>query len=413
MADYKGIDYLRTKLRNKRPRVLLKYKYYDMKNVVKDFGISTPPDLKNWTSTLGWCAKGVDKLADRLVFKEFKNDIFDINEIFQMNNPDVLFRSAINGALITSCDFISISADENGYPRLQVIDGGNATGIIDPTTGLLKEGYAVLERNDYGQPILEAYYLETGTSYIYSSGRQIWYPHDVRHPLLVPIIYRPDEKRPFGRSRITRAWISLVGSAIRTIKRSEIAAEFYSYPQKYVNGLDEDSEKMEKWKATMSSLLAIYKDKDGEKPVVGQFQQQSMTPHTEQLQMFASLFANEADLTFEDMGFQGSNPSSADAIKAAHENMRLTARAAQRTFGSGFLNAGYLAACLRDETQYRREVLYKTKARWEPIFEPDASMLSAIGDGIIKLNQAVPGFITPEILSDLTGIDGYGEETYE
>lgn len=413
MADYKGIDYLRQKLRDKRTRVLLKYEYYDMKNVVKDFGISTPPDLRNWASALGWCAKGVDKLADRLVFREFKNDIFDINEIFQMNNPDVLFRSAINGALVTSCDFISITEDENGYPRMQVIDGGNATGTIDPTTGLLKEGYAVLERNTYGVPVLEAYYLETGTSYIDRSGITSWYPHNVGHPLLVPIIYKPDEKRPFGRSRITRSWMSLVGSAVRTIKRSEIAAEFYSYPQKYVNGLDEDAEKMEKWKATMSAMLAIYKDKDGEKPVVGQFQQQSMTPHTEQLKMFASLFANEADLTFEDMGFQGSNPSSADAIKAAHENMRLTARAAQRTFGSGFLNAGYLAACLRDDMQYKREVLYQTTARWEPIFEPDAAMLSAIGDGVIKLNQGVPGFITSETLSDLTGIAYNSEESYE
>ena len=93
MADYKGIEYLRNKLRLKRPRVLLRYDYYDMKNVVEDFGISTPPDLRNWISCLGWCGKGVDKLADRLVFKEFKNDNFGLNEIFQMNNPDILYRS--------------------------------------------------------------------------------------------------------------------------------------------------------------------------------------------------------------------------------------------------------------------------------------------------------------------------------
>ena len=406
MADYKGIEYLRNKLRIKRPRVLLRYDYYDMKNVVKDFGISTPPDLRNWISCLGWCGKGVDKLADRLVFKEFKNDNFGLNEIYQMNNPDILYRSAINGALISSCDFIYISPDKDGFPRMYVIDGGNATGIIDQTTGLLKEGYAVLDRNDYGQPLIEAYFTESGTQYVYKNKTDVeWIPHNVGHPLLVPIIYKPDEKRPFGHARISRAWMSLVQSAVRTIKRSEIAAEFYSYPQKYVTGLDENAEKMEKWKATISSMMEFYKGENGDKPTVGQFQQQSMTPHTEQLKMFASLFANEADLTFEDMGFQGSNPSSADAIKAAHENMRLTARAAQRSFASGFLNAGYLAACLRDDMQYKREVLYMTKARWEPIFEPDASMLSAIGDGVMKLNQAIPGFITKETLSDLTGID--------
>ncbi len=411
MYEYKGIDYLRKKLREKRARVLLRYKYYDMKNIVQDFNISTPPDLRNWISCLGWVSKGVDKLSDRLVFRQFKNDNFGINEIFSMNNPDILFRSAINGALITSCDFIYIAKDKEGYPRLQVIDGGNATGIINPATGLLVEGYAVLDRDGYGQPSIEAYATANHTQYIYKFKKDVeLFSHNIGHPLLVPVVYKPDEKRPFGHSRISRAWMSIVGSAVRTIKRSEIAAEFFSYPQKYVNGLDEDAEKMDKWKATISSMMTFTKDKDGDKPVVGQFQQQSMTPHTEQLKMFASLFANEADLTFEDMGFQGSNPSSADAIKAAHENMRLTARAAQRTFATGFLNAGFLAACLRDNTQYKREILYMTKARWEPIFEPDASMLSAIGDGVNKINQAIPGFITAETLSDLTGIEYYGEE---
>ena len=98
------------------------------------------------------------------------------------------------------------------------------------------------------------------------------------------------------------------------------------------------------------------------------------------------------------------NPSSAEAIKASHENLRLAARKAQRTFGSGFLNAGYLAACVRDDFPYQREQLYLTTPLWEPVFEPDAATLSAIGDGAVKLNQAVPGYIGKENLRDLTGL---------
>ena len=139
-------------------------------------------------------------------------------------------------------------------------------------------------------------------------------------------------------------------------------------------------------------------------PTVGQFTQQSMTPHTDQLRMFASLFAGETGLTLDDLGFATENPSSSEAIKAAHENLRLTARKAQRTFGSGFLNAGFLAACLRDEYAYKRNQLYLTKPTWAPIFEPDASMMSGIGDAIGKVNGAVPGFFTPETVYDLTGI---------
>lgn len=42
----KGIEYLRNKLAIKRPRVLTRYKYYEMKNLIRDFGISSPPELR-------------------------------------------------------------------------------------------------------------------------------------------------------------------------------------------------------------------------------------------------------------------------------------------------------------------------------------------------------------------------------
>ena len=154
----------------------------------------------------------------------------------------------------------------------------------------------------------------------------------------------------------------------------------------------------------MSSMITFGKDEDGDKPSVGQFTQQSMTPHTDQLRMFASLFAGETGLTLDDLGFATENPSSAEAIKASHETLRLTARKAQRNFASGFLNVGYLAACMRDEFPYQRRQLYMTHGAWEPIFEPDAAALSGIGDSIIKINQAVPGYFGKDNLHEQTGI---------
>ena len=405
MSEYKGIQYLRNKLAVKRSRVLLRYRYYDMKHTAEDLRISSPPELQHWFSSLGWCAKGVDSLADRLAFRGFENDNFDLQEIFDQNNPDIMSDSAILGALISSCSFIYISPDAEGFPRLQVIDGGNATGIIDPITNLLTEGYAVLERDDADQPTQEAYFTSEYTDYI---GRETGFrrmPHKVGHPLLVPVIYRPDAKRPFGHSRISRACMNYVQGAMRTVKRSEIAAEFYSFPQKYVTNLSDDAADLNVWKAAMSAMMSFTKDEDGDHPIPGQFQQQSMEPHIAQLRMFASLFAGETGLTLDDLGFATGNPASAEAIKAAHDNLRLTARKAQRTFGTGFLNAGFLAACLRDDYQYSRSQLYLTTPEWEPIFEPDAAMLSGIGDGAIKLNQAVPGYFGKDNLRKLTGIE--------
>ena len=409
MPNYKGIGYLRTKLEMKQNRVRTRYRYYEMKNGMKEFRISTPPQLAWLKETLGWCGKAVDALADRLQFHEFTDDNFELMQIYQMNNPDTLFDSAILSALISSCCFIYISPGDDGFPRMQVIDGGNATGIIDPITGLLTEGYAVLARDDNNNPtsppVLEAYFIAGRTDY-YEKGKQ---PYSVNnpapYPLLVPIIYRPDAARPFGHSRISRACMSIMQAALRTLKRAEISAEYYSFPQKYILGMSSDAENFDSWKASMSSMLRIDKDEDGDKPAVGQFGQQSMSPYTEQLRMLASLFAGETGLTLDDLGFTTENPSSAEAIKAAHENLRLSARKAQRNFGSGFINAGYLAACLRDNYAYQRRQIYLTKAIWDPVFEPDAAMLSSIGDGVGKINQAVPGYFGTNNLRNMTGID--------
>ena len=403
--EYRGIEYMRRKLAVKATRVNMRYKYYEMKNLVKDFGISTPPNLRGWNSALGWCAHAVDDMADRLIFREFRDDLFGMNEIFRRNNPDVLYDSAILSALIASCSFVYISQDEAGFPRLQVIDAANATGVIDEITGLLQEGYAVLQRNDNGKPVLEAYFTAEDTQYYRDSKRYRIDRHIAGHPLLVPVIHRPDAKRPFGHSRISRACMAYAGSAVRTIKRSEISAEFYSFPQKWVTGLAQDFEMADKWYAAMSAFMTFTKDDDGEKPQLGQFQQQSMQPHLEQLRIFASLFAGETSLTLDDLGFPSENPSSSEAIKAAHESLRLKAKKAQRTFGSGFLNVGYLSACLRDDYRYEREAVYMTKPLWEPIFEPDASSIGLLGDGLVKINQAVPGYVTRENLRDLTGIE--------
>ena len=403
--EYRGIEYLRRKLNKKRSRVNLRYRYYEMKNYVPILGLSVPPSLKGWTGSLGWCAHAVDDLADRMIFREFRNDILDMNGIYQQNNPDIIFDSAILSALIAACSFVYIFKSSSGEPRLQVIDGGNATGIIDEITGLLDEGYAVLKRKDDGSPVVEAWFTKEATVY-YNQGKE--YRRDANstgHPLLVPIINRPDAKRPFGHSRISRACMSIQDKAVNVVLRSEVSAEFYSFPQKYVTGLSQDAETAESWAASMSSFLMMTKDEDGDSPKFGQFTQQSMEPHLAHLKMFASEFAGETGLTLDDLGFPSDNPSSSESIKAAHEALRLRARKAQRTFGSGFLNAGYLAACLRDDYRYERAAVYMTKPVWEPVFEPDAASIGLIGDGAIKLNQAVPGFFTSGTIRDLTGIE--------
>ena len=410
----KGIVYLKNKLEKKRTRVLIRYDYYEEKKSAPDLGISTPQGLEWFATVNGWCPKAVDNLADRLQFDGFDNDDYDFTSMFEQNNPDIFYDDAMLSALIGSCSFVLVTKGEKNdlgqRIRFQVIDGANATGVIDDYTKLLTEGYAVLDRDD-NQNVTMWAYCTPGRTEIYKKGQDKPIAVETfssNYCALVPIIYKPDARRPFGHSRITRACMDYSKSAMRTIKRSEIAAEFYSFPQKYATGLSQDAEMLNSWQATMSAMLTFTKDDDGERPTLGQFQAASFTPHLEQLKAIASMFAGETGLTLDDLGFITSNPSSAEAIKAGHEGLRLTATKAQRCFSVGFKNVGYMGACIRDDQDYLREEIFKTRALWKPTFEPDAAMLSAIGDGVLKLNQAFEsgdGFIDSEKMRRLTGID--------
>lgn len=403
----KGIPYLSQKLTKKRSRVLLRYDFYEQKKRAPDLGISTPEGLEWFTTINGWCTKAVDNLADRLQFDSFEDDDFYIEDMFNENNPDIFYDDAMLSALISSCSFVYVSRGEGLRIRFQVIDGANATGVIDDFTRLMTEGYAVLERGDSDNVITYAYFTP-GRTEVYTKGQEdpiAVETFESKYCALVPIIYKPDAKRPFGHSRISRACMDYAKAAMRTLKRAEISAEFYSFPQKYVTGLSQDSEIMNKWQATMSAMLSFTKDEDGDRPTIGQFQTGSMAPHMEQLKNLASMFAGETGLTLDDLGFATSNPSSAEAIKAGHESLRLAAVTAQRCFGVGFKNVGYMGAVIRDGIDYTREQVIRITPRWKPVFEPDASMLSAIGDGVQKLNLAIDGFIDADKMRRLTGIE--------
>ena len=408
MAELKGKAYLKSKLNSKKTWVKTRYDYYDQINMRQNPSPVMPPKLcAMYETKLGWCTKAVDSLANRLMFDGFDNDNFNLWEMFEYNNKDVFFDSAIRSALISACSFVYISTDEEDYPRLQVIDGKNATGNIDPITYLLTEGYAVLETDDNGNVLCDAYFTSDYTEYTYYDKRAVILQERVDnpagYPLLVPIIYKPDANRPFGQSRIGHDCMNLEDKARWAVTDIAVTNEFSAFPQKYVLGTAEDSG-FDKVKATYTSFLEITKDSDGDHPVVGQFQQATMSPMVESINTYAKLFAGLTGLTNDDLGFVAENPSSAESIKAAHADLERTVAKAQDNFGSGFLNVGLVAACVRDAYHYRRRVLYETVPVWKPAFTMDNSALGSFGDAILKINQALPDAISARTIERLTGI---------
>lgn len=385
-----SIEILRSKLANKRKWITERYNVYEMAYQPLDPSPIIPAKEKwAYNTRLGWCTKAVDDLANRLQFDRFDNDNYNIWEIFQLNSPDVLFDSAIRSALISACCFIYISVNDDDEVCLQVIDGKNATGEIDPITFLLKEGYAVLDTNELGEPITEAYFTPNETVFFYKNdnghNHETHVANPTGYPLLVPVIYRPDAShRPFGQSRISRDMIDIQNHARNTITCMEVAREFGAFPQKYVVGLSQDAE-FDTIKSAYKQVLAIDKDSDGDKPVVGQFNQLSLSSYLAQLQEYEKQFDKVAGLD-------------------SHEALEIIAVGAQKSFGTGFLNTGLVAASLRDEAHYKRNAIYATIPTWKPVYNIDNSVISTFGDGILKINQAIPDAINSDAIRRLTGL---------
>lgn len=408
---YLGIEKMRARLAAKRPRCALRYRFYEQKAAGRSFDLLIPEEMKWVKPVLGWCTKAVDSVSERLAFDRFKNDIFGLDEIFDMNSRDIFIYDALVSALVTSCSFIYISPGPDGYPRLQVIDGTNATGELDPQTRLLREGYAILERDEYGQVKTEAYFTAEETVIIEGglTGAVTHIPNAAGYPLLVPVINKPDAHRPFGHSRITRACMEHQASAFRTLKLGEVSAAFYSNPQKYVSGLEPDAEFNGRY-ASVASFVRFDRDENGDKPTTGQYTAQTMSPYNDRLRTIAGNFAAETGLTLNDLGFYTENPSTAEAINAAHEPLFCAIKKMQELFSPCLLNVGMVAACLRDRQHYERYIFRTVKPAWYPAERTSPSTLGAVGDAVYKLNEASPGFIGEDNMKKLTGLSSDSEE---
>lgn len=107
--NYMGMGYLQRKLALFKTGVDKRYRYYAMDDRDNTRSIVMPDNVREmYRSVIEWTAKGVDSLADRIIFREFANDDFNAWEIFKANNPDIFFDTAIQSALIASCCFVYI-----------------------------------------------------------------------------------------------------------------------------------------------------------------------------------------------------------------------------------------------------------------------------------------------------------------
>lgn len=305
----------------------LRYRYYNGKNVLKDFGISIPPSLLDVETVVGWPQKAVDAMAVRCRFDGFKSLDGDVQAMLDgisaRSRLGVKFRQAAESTLIYSCCFATVTMDDDGRARIDFYSAENAAARWDDAAGRIAYGM-VIDEFDQGRPSVVTLHATDAVIKMWDSGLGFWdwryEPIAMGRPTMVSFAYRPTFRKPFGQSRITRAVMSLTDSAVREALRTEISAEFFTSPQKYLLGADREAfEQTTKWEAYIGNIFAVGRDENGDVPEFGQLSQGSMQPHTDYMRSLAARFSGETNVPISTLGVIHDQPASAEAIYAANE----------------------------------------------------------------------------------------------
>lgn len=421
-ADQDVLDGLVNKLIVTAPRNLLRHRYYDHKNVLKDLGISIPPSLRKVETVVGWPSKAVDVLARRVHLDGFyltgsSSALADSGflDVIEQNRTLAMAEQAVTSALIMSPAFVTVTAGDvtAGEPKVLINYSSalHSTGSWDTRRNCLSAGLSITGLDRTGRVSSLVLYLPNRVL-ICQRGTVSWDVRQVVHEIGVPmepLVFRPElEHRPFGRSRITRAVMSITDRAVRTALRTEVSAEFYSAPQRYAMGAapeafmaggqvpdpgDQSSVPPDErttgplpgWLAVLGRMLVLERDEDGNMPQVGQFPQQAMTPHIEQMRQLASEFSAETDLMPDAMGVIQDNPSSAEAQDNRKEELRLTAESCIATLGDAHNRVARMALSMLDSSPEAMALWSQCRSRWR---DPATPSRASAADATMKLVSA-------------------------
>ena len=392
--------------------------YYEGKNRLKNLGIAIPEEFEGVETVVGWPAKAVDALQARSIFDGYVYNGDEVPELERMvadNGLMLAYEQATQSELINSCVFSTVGRGGEGEPDVVVNFHSAEAGaaIWDFRRKRVSWGLVIADIGSderTGRPFVSEAHLHgpDSVTVIKSRDGSRWYARRADNPLGVPLMdampYRPSLKRPFGKSRISRAVMSITDRAVRTCLRAELGSEFYTSPQKYMLGASEDDLDKPRWEAYIGYLMMAGKDEDGDVPKFGQLPQATMQPHTDYMRDLAAQFSGEASIPMSCLGVVHDNPASADAIYAANEGLVIEAQALNRVNGAALARIARSALCvargraLADLAEEERAV----KAHFKNPAMP--SMVSQ-ADAMVKMVSVAPWVAETEFFLEEMGVD--------
>lgn len=398
---------------SKLRRNVLKNRYYNGRNKLKDFGISTPPQLLNTVETVvGWPQKAVDALAVRSRFDGFvatdEGVQAALDGIAKYSRLGVKYRQAVQSTLINSCAFATVRRDPEGRARIDMYDAEHAAAIWDDATGRVAAGITIESVDDVGMVQAFDVLLPDVVIHAFASGAGAYgwsyEPHDMGVCPMAAFVYRPTLRRPFGISRINRAVMSLTDSAVRVALGGDISFQFAVSPQKYLLNADKNPfEQKTQWEAYIGSIFAVGNDENDRTPVFGQLTQASMQQTVEYTKLLAARFAAETNVPLAQLGVAAdANPSSAEAIYAASEPLIIEAEDLNDTSRLALEDLAKMALAVELNTPYH-DLPDEYNDFSAAMRNPAMPSIVSQADAMVKIAAVVPGFAGTNVFFEQLG----------
>lgn len=400
------INMLRADMQRDRYNLLLRDAYFNGEQLVRDLGISIPPQLKGLHTVIGWPRVGVESLEERLDLEAFRwadgSDSADLSEIAEAN--DLFDESSLAhlDALVYGREYLAVGSGDCGTPDCPPLI--SAESPLDMTLmwdARLRMGTAAL-RECQADGFVESgpeermivLYLpdQTVTALPSPSGGWEVIDRDMHNLGVVPVVRMANRQRTadrVGKSEITPEVMSITDAACRRLMGMEVAAEFFGAPQRYILGASEsafqDAEGNAKsaWETYIGRVLALERDEDGNVPTVGQFAAHDPTAMTRIIDLYARIMSSQFGLPPHMLGYTTDNPASADAIRSTEAKLVKRSERRIRRYGAAWQQAMRLALWVRDG-----EPPDKTR-RIETVWRnPATPTVAAQADATVKLVQA-------------------------
>lgn len=398
---------LSTRLSFQSVQMRLNRSYYEGTQIMRDLGISIPPQLSMVRTVVDWPRIAVDPLVQRCVVDGFRlpgdtDADEDLQAIWQDNNLDAEWPLCALDAFVCGRGYMIIgSPDRPGNsPLITVESPFNMAVQWDPRTRTVTAAYQAYE----AEGVFRAALYVPGQSVFMSRIDQVggWEIEDRdQHGFdEVPVVRFPNRARSDlreGMSEITPAIRNCTDSTCRTMLAMEIAREFYAVPHRYILGateadfVDNQGNKKTALDMVMSKFLALERDDQGAIPTVGQFQAFDPSVFTKIIDEQAQLMASYTQFPPQWFGqTTTANPASADAIRVAQDGVNRRAMQAQNQFSDPLEDVMRLAwRFANGGAQYPDEFM-RMETDWMDVASPTPS---ATSDAMFK--QVQSGSVPP------------------